>query len=340
MGAFKRSLTATAMPAPLFANAIGITDITNGSILLFGGTAIDSWDSDPNRDYNPDGIGTVAYSFTAGLKSNYAAVIAAPFIELRDNTTLYGYASTFANPITLPPPPTPFLLIKGPTTVGSLDSTRVSKSAFVPNFLVTAPTGAGQPGPPVLDGNTVTLDNTGGVAPKIWDSSSTNLTISGKTVTISGSVIIRVPGNLSLQAAGKIIINPGAQLEIFVGQDINISPGSGFQNLTLEPKRLALYSTNPSKTRVFDFNSSMDFCGVIYSAAADTGVFHSTPATIGFNSNPTPVVYGAIFANDDVRFNASASPQLHYDLALQYLPKGWFKGVTTPFMITQVTETP
>jgi hypothetical protein len=53
---------------------------------------------------------------------------------------------------------------------------------------------------------------------------------------------------------------------------------------------------------------------------------------------PNPIIYGAILANDDIVFDPGTNPQIHYDTALQYLPRGWFKGITTPFIIVQVTE--
>ena len=380
LGVFTKTLTATTKPAPLFANALGIINpninyppaLGNTYAVIFNTDGlVDSWDSDylasapaPNRDY----IGTTTYpgsvpsslftsppsAYTAAspstypdLSFNYAAVVAAPNIRL-NNAEIRGYAATFGNPITLKtgpggskitaPPPPP----GSPPVAPNVDPTRVGKSAFVPNFAVATPTGANSG---TLDGSNQTIDNSSGTVPQIYDSSSANLILNGTTVTIKGRVIIRVPGNLSLINGGNFVIykpsSPGpdqGQLAIFVGGDVMVdsNPLSGFQNDKNEPKNLALYSMNTG-ARTFLYGSPRDFCGVIYSA--------STTSKVEFQSSPN--IYGAILANYNIEFDTGTNPQIHYDTALQYLPKtknaagtftGWFMGVTTPFIIVQVTE--
>jgi len=377
MGDFKRTLTAPARPAPLFANALGVINGNNGHVIFLGGGMVDSWDSDylenvpitipatPRRDYNvatanilypgSSPITTPAttipyaplYSFVSSpantypsLSYNYAATIASQNIvlggaEVRGYAMTYGNAiSTMASKIVAPPsagtPPTP----------PNIDVTRVTKSAFVPNFPVAAPTGAQVS---TLDGLTsITIDNSAGSTPQIWDASSTDLTLNGTTVTIKGHVIIRVLGKLDLISGGKFLIYkpaiPGldtGRLEIYVGGNIRIgdvtTSNAGFQNDTEEPKRLSLFSTSTSPSRTFQYYTTLPYCGVMYSAAPD--------ARIEFLAT-SPVIYGAIFAKNDIRFNAGTNPTIHYDIALQYLPKGWFKGITTPFMLDQVSEVP
>ena len=68
-------------------------------------------------------------------------------------------------------------------------------------------------------------------------------------------------------------------------------------------------------------------------------MYSAAPASakIGFQAT-NPQIYGAILANYNIEFNGSGTAQVHYDTALQYLPKDWFKGVTTPFIIVQLTE--
>lgn len=374
LGNFSRTLTATTKPAPLFANAIGIikpsASVSTGSTyaVIFGASGlVDSWDSDylesatPKRNYSSTTSypGTIPSTYTSppaeyssaspstypNLSFNYAATVAAPNIVL-NSAEIRGYTMTFGNVVqtvtgaggsivAAPPdiPGTP------PTLPPNIDPTRVGKSAFVPNFVVARPTGAAAG---TLDGSAnITIDNSGNSNPEIWDASASDLTLNGKTVTIKGYVIVRVLGNLELFAGGKFVVyqppsptspDQTGRLEVYVGGDIKVggttSSTAGFVNDTDQPKRLALFSTSTSSGRTFQYSTTLPFCGVMYSAA-------TAGAKVDFQAT-NPQIYGAILANYNVEF--SGNPKIHYDLALQYLPKGWFKGVTTPFIVETLTE--
>jgi hypothetical protein len=123
---------------------------------------------------------------------------------------------------------------------------------------------------------------------------------------------------------------------MFVSGDISIGTtphGSTtwLKNLTNEPRNLAIYSTSTSSSRLFNYYNNHDFCGVLYSA--------STSAPIDFDTATTTTICGAILAHDDVTFASGTSPIFAYDTSLQNLPKGWFTGVSTPFIVVQITET-
>jgi hypothetical protein len=134
---------------------------------------------------------------------------------------------------------------------------------------------------------------------------------------------------------GWIQVSSTGRLEIFVGGDVRIGydtfSTSGLINSTHEPKKLALYSTSLSPSRTFQYITTLRYDGVMYSAAPNAKI--DVAAT-------NPAIYGAILANYNIEFTGSGTPQIHYDTALQYLPKGWFKGITTPFIIDQLAETP
>lgn len=163
---------------------------------------------------------------------------------------------------------------------------------------------------------------------------SNDLLLDGKTLEVNGPVVLVVDEDFELRNGAQIKVNaPNGRLEIYVRDDVKISDTAGFQNLTQEPKNLALFCTSElSSNFSFNFNSSasISFNGVMYSADSDQGIVFSV----------APEIFGAIMTGYTPSFDAGGFTKIHYDTALQYLPKGWFKGVTTPFMITQVTETP
>lgn len=356
LGTFTKTLTATTKPAPLFPNAIGVS---NGYVLLFGGTEIDSWDSDydpaavaptPNRDYN---ISTPRISYSSVIHPpastsarNYAAIVAAPSITLNNSATIYGYAATSGNSIST----SANCLIKGPTTPAliNIDQARVSKSSYVPNFQVTAPstsTGTWNNLPSNASwGASQTIGTVGGPT-SFWttDTAESGMSTSpngpgtdlfldnSKTLIINGPVVLVVNEDFELKTNAKIQITATGRLELYVRDDVVISDTAGFQNLTDEPKNLAFFCTNEySNNFSFIYSSTSIFNGVLYSADTDQGMTFTV----------SPEIYGAISTGYTPSFDAGGYTKIHYDLALQYLPKGWFKGVTTPFMITQLTETP
>lgn len=356
-GDIKRTLTAVVRPAPLFANALAVVDGSPSvpSIILPAGTVIDSWDSDynpaaiaptPYRDYNVS-TARVLYSvsppgYTAA--ANCAAVVAAPVITLNGDATIYGYVATLGSAINT----TVSCLIKGPTTpaLTKIDQSRVSKSAFIPNFVIQAPltsigTWQNLPSTAARGGGTYTIGTPSGPT-EYWAASADEAGMyyasnGGNDLFLTGSQILRINGPVVLvvqedfQISGnaQIEITSTGRLEIYVRDDVYITSPIAFLNNTKEPKNLALFCTKEASSDIgFTFDTPQRFDGVI---------FYDDRSSTSITLN-SPTIYGALLAVKNITF--SGVPTIHYDTALQYLPKSWFKGVTTPFMITQVTETP
>jgi hypothetical protein len=154
---------------------------------------------------------------------------------------------------------------------------------------------------------------------------------SGTELIVQGPAVIWISGDLEILKQAKIRILSTGRLEIFVTGDIRVggitTSTAGFVNETNDPKRLALFSISTNPSRSFEYYTTLDFRGVLYSSAAK----------IEFKAT-APEIYGAILANNSIVFSGSGMPKIHYDTALQHLPKGWFKGVATPFIITKLTE--
>ncbi len=352
LGNFTKILTATTKPAPLFANAISVLNCGVPPYLSIpAGTIIDSWNSDPDQDYNVTaGTPAVAYSFTPGTTSNYAAIIAAPSIRLDGNTTnggvtINGYAATFGDLINY----TILDQIKGPATpaLTPIDTARVSKSAYVPNFTVQAPAG---PSISWIDlpanaawGASQTIGTANG--PTEYYKSKTNeptmviepnnngedLVLNGSQfLYVNGPAVIVVNENFEMRDNSKIIITTNGRLEIYVRNNVVIQNMAGFENLTKEPKNLALFCTSEYSNNfsfTYSTNTTDPFYGVLYSADPNQQMYFTV----------SPNFYGAIWAAFTPRLSGPIL-RIHYDTALQYLPKNWFKGVTTPFIIVQLTE--
>jgi hypothetical protein len=327
-GQLTKTLNATTKPAPLYPNAIASTNANNGGLSFNSGGTVDSWNSNPSGD----GVTFVAYATPGSYNTavNCAAVVAAPNIAL-GSATVYGYATTFGNSVGT----TGSTKIKGPTTPGgtNIDTARVGKSAFVPVYPVAVPASYSVTG--TLDGSSQTIGTPNG--PTEYWSSPGDLTLNATTITVQGPAVIIVHGSLTIYSGARIVVNATGQsrLELFVSSDVSIGitphgSTTWLDNLTNQPRNFALYSTSVSSFRAFNYYTSRDFCGVIYSAA---------PAPITVDTATTNSFCGALLCNDDVVFVSGTAPNFHYDTYLQNLPKGWFKGVTTPFLIVRIDET-
>ncbi|HEY4301010.1 MAG TPA: hypothetical protein VGM73_09065, partial [Candidatus Didemnitutus sp.] len=135
---------------------------------------------------------------------------------------------------------------------------------------------------------------------------------------------IIVDGSLAIGGlGGKITIQPGASLDLFVAGDVTIG-GSGFDNQTNNAQKLALYCTSTSTSNTLTYTTTANFTGVIY----------CTNKPIDIQQNAT--FYGALLSDGYVRFSSSATnPTFHYDSGLRNVR---FSGVSTPYVIQQVTE--
>ena len=319
-----KTLQASTRAAALFGNAAAAA---NGSVTFTSGGALDSYDSSKGT-YNQTSFPFSVASPNVGS----VAVVAGADVTIT-NAIVNGYAATYFNPIAY----------SGSGKVkklsgGVMDFTRIGKSAYIPVATVNEPNEAvnftGR-----LTGGTQTIGTPFGPTEYWYTDPTVNsgrLDLgSGDTLTINGSVKIRIYNDLLISGTGtiKVIASlPGSKsrAEIFVGDDILISGSGGIQNNTTGklPKNVVLYSTTSyNGSRVFDFSSTADFNGVILSEANQV-LTVSSDATF----------FGAILAtNGNLAFSGS-DPILHYDLALRNLPANWFSGVAIPFVIDQLTE--
>ncbi|MBL9214763.1 MAG: hypothetical protein JNG83_04730 [Opitutaceae bacterium] len=311
-----RTLRATTTVAPVFVNAVASA---SNYVYFPNGGVIDSWNSDP--DNNP-ATAVVAYSFTAGNTSNYAAIVSGNYNSTYgvylNKATVYGYVNSPDKPITWT---SGVGKVKGPTTPAGtdVDTSRVGKSSFVPMFDIVTPTGAASYY--LDDSNDHSTYGTGASTPVILDAYDLYIS-SGETLTINGPVIIRVSHNLNVYGTGKILVTANGSLQLFVANDLDISSSGGLQNNTNEPKKLAVFSTDSSTSNYITYSSSADFRGVIYSK--------NRPIYVTSNAE----FYGAFLSDQWVYFSGS-SFKIHYDLALR---NARFSGVDTPYLINQLTE--
>jgi hypothetical protein len=330
---FTKSVQATTGPAPLFSNAIASAD---SYVSFAAGGTVDSWNSDPD---NNSTTAAAAYSFTAGNATNYNAVVAGKtngtYGVILSQATVRGYVSTFGLPISYSTSGSPPAKVIGPTTLASVnvDSTRLGKSAFVPItdvFSVTLPsiTGANYGG---LLGTVLDLVNGLLSQPLTVDTFKTgDFTINGglldlfhPNVTVSRPIKIIVDGNFTIENVGRLTITATGGLQLFVTGDVTIG-GNGILNQTNDPKKLAIFCTNTSTSDALQYTTSQDFCGVIFC--------EHKPIDIRQNATFS----GALLSRQYVRFSTSAtSPVFHYDTSLR---QAAFSGVTTPYVIKQVTE--
>ncbi|HVU18017.1 MAG TPA: hypothetical protein VHD32_13910 [Candidatus Didemnitutus sp.] len=330
---FTKTLQATTAPAPLFGNAIASS---SSYVSFVSGGTVDSWNSDPDGDPAHGGI---AYSFSAGTAANYAAVVAGndngSYGVILNRALVDGYVTTFGQPVSYSTSGSPGGRVKGPTTSGAvnIDPTRLGQSAFIPNaavFPVVLPSTSGSNFGGLL-GDILALVAALLGTPAYVDTyeitgnlTCDNIPILFPNMTISKPMKIIVDGSLTIGgASGRITILPGASLDLFVAGDVTIG-GTGFNNQTGDARKLAIYCTNTSTSNTLTYTTSSSFTGVIY----------CVHKPIDIQQNAT--FYGALLSDGFVRFSSSAtSPTFHYDSALRNVR---FAGVTTPYVLKQVTE--
>ena len=329
---FTKTLQATTGPAPVFGNAITSTE----SYVSFaqGGT-VDSWNSDP--DNNP-ATSAAVYATTAGAPANYAAVVAGKgdgtYGVVLNQAEIRGYVATVGQPVSYSTSGSPPGKVLGPTTAAgvNVDVTRIGKSAFLPSptvFTVTPPATSGSN----YGGLLGLVDLVANVASTIGLNlfKTSDLWIDGSilkpSITVSRPMKIIVDGDLAIKtgtlglSTGRIRIATTGSLELYVSGDITIE-GDGFENLTKDPKKLVIYSTNPAATATITLNTTADFHGVIFSENKPIDVRRDL------------TIYGALLSRTYVRFTAT-NPVFHYDTSLR---QTLFSGIKTPYVTRQVTE--
>lgn len=328
---FSSTLQASTQPAPLFGNAIASSE---SYVSFIAGGTVDSWNSDP--DNNP-ATAAVAYSFTAGNAANHNAVIAAQgngtYGVVLTQATVRGYVSTFGLPVSYSTSGSPMGRVVGPATATgvNIDAERLGKSAFLPTgvFGVTFPATNG-PNFGGLINNTLALVSALLLAPpgtNVYKTSGTldvlGIPLLAPSLTIDRPIKLIVNGALNISGLGQITVTSTGSLELYVTGDVNIS-GNGMRNQTQDPKKLAIFCTSSSTSDALEYNTTADFCGVIYC--------ENKPIDIRQNATFS----GALLSRQYVRFSTNATaPVFHYDTALRQVR---FSQVSTPYLIKRVME--
>lgn len=342
----RTQIRALIAPAPLFPNAAGSnTTLTIGS----SGGVVDSYDGSV-RAINTDGsYDTFDYDdqtnspFSASNPNKgYGAVLAASStatsaITISNTTTVNGFLAQ----------PTPGASISTNTTVwgyGSpaspkVDTSRVSRSPYIPAFDILQAAGSGQnylrgralPTTATTSGsttdNTLNIGTAGGVGAARYYSNG-NLNIGTgyfmNTLNINGPVILHINGGLLIRSGGIININPTGLLIVRCTYTRFYTGSHGINNRTLDPKKLLIAGdTALTTTASLDNGASAtnnNFYGVIY--------LPNTTATFGLDVKTGVNFYGAISARE-VTFTAESD--LHYDTSLRYAT---FLTVDQPYTIT------
>ncbi|MEX2045464.1 MAG: hypothetical protein WD941_08940 [Opitutus sp.] len=303
-----RTLTSSSAQAPLLVNAIAGT---TGNVSFSSGGTIDSYDSS---------LGTYASQtpgYSAIVASGATATTSAT-VQLT-NAQIKGYvASTFSSG----PSVSTGALVKGPTTPGTvkIDPDRISTSPYQPVFNIKSVTGTGTVlSNPVTD-STTTIGSPSDTSPAIYYSTGLNM-IGTTKIIVNGPVRLAVTGAFYVGLYGgtpSIEVTANGSLEIVSNGDIAIY-GGGINNLTNDPKRVAILSTNTLTAP--DMNTTVPLYGVIY-----------TP-TGQFNLLGNSTVYGAVVAKKVV-FSGTA-PAVHYDTQLRNVV---LSGIETPFAVSSWRE--
>jgi len=328
-GSTRTQLRATIAPAPLFPNAVASTS----TLTITSGTGtVDSYDQS---------LGTTYASQVGNTSTNYSAVLAASTtLAITGTTAVKGYLAWPSPPAGISTDTT----VYGPTSPLSpkVDTSRVSRSPYIPAF-------SALPGPSLASafssanflqgaqitssyGSTLTIGTAGATTPSIYyfNGSLDIGTESGYDLTalnIVGPVKLYVNGNLRTRTNGAINIASSGSAEIHCTGYIRTYAGSpGFQNATLDPKKLVLISdtASTSTTYLAAAPNPLPFYGVIY--------MPNTAATLGYDVRTGVEIYGALSAKK-VTFSSEAT--VHYDTSLRYAR---LSGVDQPYAITDWRE--
>ena len=300
--AYTKTLTATTQRASAFPNAIASA---SGTVSFSTDGTVDSFNS------------SIAAYAAPSSSAGFAAIVAGNNVTLT-NADVKGYVATYGTT----PSYSGTATIKSFVSPASpnVDTTRVGKSAFIVlptiSYVTTGTTITGATSS-MTGGNYRTTGN-------YTNSGPTTLLVTG------GANRLYVAGNFSLSNTGRIQINAGASLEIFVQGNVSVTTtaANGFRNQSPTaaapvPSNLALYTLG---TGSFTWNTQRRFDGVIYATNASA-------ATISVVNN-NAVFYGAILSNNGITFSGSA-PQIHYDSALRTAN---FGAINEPFVINLLTE--
>ncbi len=350
----RTQLRATIAPAPLFPNAAGATTTISANS---GGT-VDSYDGSVFRmdtAASPGTSGTYStYTYNqntspfSGSSQNlgYSAVVAAGSTSgtavTLSTTAVKGY---LAAPSSSSSPYAPLYSsggsVKGPSSPASpnIDLTRISRSPSIPQF-DTLPSGGlatnwttTPKGMALASTATLNLGTPGATTPSRYYYNG-HLLIDGTTATtinINGPVILYINGDLKIDGSTSNLITisstGSAEIHIASGLKVNLA-GNGFNNATLDPKKLTLIcDTSASSTQNYS-DGSNQFYGVIY-------IPNTTNPNGLLINNTNVIVNGAISANKITY--SGANMNVHYDTSLRYAT---FGGVDQPYSVTDWRELP
>ncbi|MDI1320974.1 MAG: hypothetical protein PSW75_12385 [bacterium] len=159
-----------------------------------------------------------------------------------------------------------------------------------------------------------------------------DLVIGGGTIgilNITGPVILYINGNLQITGSAANVVNVfstgSAEIHI-AGRLMADVAGNGFDNKTLDPKKLILICDTATSSTQYYSDASTSFYGAIYAP-------NTTNATgLNFGSASTTRMYGAVSAKK-IYYTTNAT--LHYDTSLRYAT---FGGVDAPYMISEWRE--
>ena len=120
----------------------------------------------------------------------------------------------------------------------------------------------------------------------------------GAEVYVSGNVSVRVKRRLTMDN-GHIILNPGASLTLWVGQNVYLSNGSTINNDTSRPKSLTLIQYADAWN--MGLNDSI-VCGVVH-------------CSDDLNINHNSAIYGSVSAEGGLALESGGA--LHMDLSIE-----------------------
>ncbi len=329
----KTQLHATIAVAPLFPNAVaassalslnsgGVVDSYNAVLGTYNQTTAPFSFGSPNVGYSAVLAGGTAVTVTSTTISGYVAAPSA-------STSPYAPLATFGT--------SPAATVKGASSPASpnVDLTRVSRSPFIPQFGIVAPSAndtlanVGQGSGTFLN-QSATLGTPGATTPSIYNITATydtgwpypglDLWANYHILNINGPVILNVTGLVRVYYGSLIISgtpSDNASLKIIFTGDLQLYNTGTVDNRTKLPERLAIYGTTSLTSPYLNQNPAKPFYGVIYLPNAR------------FTLQGSQDIYGAFSAKNITFAN---SPRLHYDTSLRTTT---FSGVDAPYMISE-----
>jgi hypothetical protein len=324
-GSISRALQCTALPAPLFSNAVAAT--TGAVVFNSSGVKADSYNSSIG-DYDPvNSPSNIGYS--AVIASGSTSVLT-PSVQLND-AQISGYVVSSAGV----QPDTTSATVKGKTAYGNpVDPGQImSLPSSYPSLPSSYPTLFAEPASPITGYDSLPVSPMGdptGAAQTTYRVSTFSMA-GTDSYNVVGPVTLFVDGDLSIADNAKITLSGKGSLAIHVGGNLAID-GGGIDNQTLDaqtlgrkPKNLAIFDSTPSKT--VEIGTTTPLYGVVYTPNSDLVV------------NNLPKMFGSIVANS-VTFNSAT--EIHYDLALRspttYPGDAAFAGIVAPYTVTSWVE--